>query len=313
MLHCIFIKFYQPIICFQLSKKKYIEAWLKESVNLSFHDDIQVSPDDEFSSHIQIVYSDSTSSEREDFHSVSSYGSPAGDGQMETDYPLYFHGNDIQDGFQLYSSESGQNFSYLPRSVSELTSNSNRNSTSHVIESTKEGNELTLRSLRTTEPSKVQRNVKATLAHAALSAVMESDETLRSPSTWFIDGQREEQVHKVRRSASTGSLNDSLLHLKNETVDKNKELETSNVKLGSETQAKKVFGHYRSKSDQIGVQHVPNSLEDRDFVVIEPKQSERGRQQSFHSVSQLSSSLPTTRSGKKTIFVLFERHYPADE
>lgn len=265
--------------------------WLKESVDFSLNDDIQGT-----SPQIQIVYSDSTNSEQEDFQSVSSYGSPA-DVDLITDYPLYRHaGHDTQDGFQLYSSEPGQNVSFLPKNGTDLTSENNRISACDGIGRPGQRNELTL-----TQPSRIGQNVKATLAQAALSAVLESDETSVSPTTWF-DGQSEEQSHKIRR-ASTGSLNDNLVHLKNDLVDGNSILETSDLKQGShdkivtsnasQLHAQKMFGHYRSKSDQIGV---PKSQE-LAFVVEQPQNLERRQHNSFSRVGRLSSSLPTT-SGK---------------
>lgn len=269
--------------------------WLKGSTDLSFHDDTQKMAVDELSSsEIEIIYSDSTGSS-DSSQSVSPFGSPD-DVQIDiTDYALDCHGEDTQDGFQIYSSEPGQNFSYLPKSVPGVTSENSRSSISHGIKRDRERTELTLGGLGTTEPSRIGQNVKATLAHAALSAVLESDETLSNSSTWF-DGQSEEQLPKIRR-ASTGSLSDNLLH-------SNGMLETSNIKPGSysrtvsvtasEPQVWRVLGHYRSKSDQIGV---PKSQEVD--IVDKPKQTEKRHGNSFSGVSRLSSSLPTT-SGKNT-------------
>ena len=284
-----------------MNKKKYIELWLREGVDLSLLDDIQGTGVDELSSsQIQVVYSDSTSSEREDF--ISSCESP-GDAQIDiTDYPaLYCHaGDDTQDSD---ASEPGQNFSYLPKNVTDLTSVNKGSCTSHEIEKAKERNILLVGGLKTTESSRIAQNVKATLAQAALSAVLESEEKAVSPATWF-DGQTEEKFHTIRRASSTGSLNDNLLHLKNELVDGNSLLKTSSLNndqsqdgtVGGTTLApnvRKALGHCRSKSDQIGF---PNS-QDQTFVVCKPKTTKRSQQNSFSRVTQLSSSLPTT-SGK---------------
>lgn len=276
---------------------------MREGEDLSLLDDLQGTGVDELSSsQIQVVYSESTSSEREDF--ISSCGSP-GDEQIDiTHYPLYGHaGGDIQDRFQMYSSEPSQNFSYLPKNTTDLTNTNKGSYTSHGMESAGERNVLLVGGLKTTESSRIAQNVKATLAHAALSAVLESEEKAVSPATWF-DGQTEEKIHTIRRASSTGSLSDNLLHLKNEVVDGNSLLETSSLNnaqpqdttVGSTTLApnvRKALGHSRSKSDQIGV---PNS-QDQAFVVSKPKPTERRQQSSFSRVTQLSSSLPAT-SGK---------------
>lgn len=292
-------------ISFQLSKRKYIESWLRGDMDISLHDvhtDIQVSPDNELTSHIPVVYSDSTSSEREDLHSTPSYGSPAAEGQIDiTDSSLFCRGSDIDDGVQIYAPGYGESFSCLPKSVIHLVSDSNGNGASQTAAVIDDANNLTSSRLRTTtERSKLQKNVKATLAHAALSAVMESDETSSNPTTWFGNGQHEEHLLKIRRSASTGSLNDNLLHSKIDVTDS----QTSIIKpvsdgnrfevriTPSEPQVKKVLGHYRSRSDEIGV---PTSLQP-EFVVDKQGESEH-RPVLFSNVSRLSSSLPTT-SGK---------------
>lgn len=278
-------------------------------MDISLHDvhtDIQVSPDNELTCHIPVVYSDSTSSEREDFHSTSSYGSPVTEGQTDiTDSSLFCHGSDIDDGVQIYAPGYGENFSCLPKSVIHLVSDSSGNGASHTASIIDDANNLTSRGLRTTtERSKLKKNVKATLAHAALSAVMESDETSsNNTTTWFRNDQCEEHLLKIRRSASTGSLNDNFMHTKIDVT----ESQTSIIKpvshgnrfevrkTPSEPQVKKVLGHYRSRSDEIGV---PKSLQQELFV---DKQGEsEHRQVSFNNVSRLSSSLPTT-SGKYPI------------
>lgn len=292
-------------ISFQLSKRKYIESWLRGDMDISLHDvhtDIQISPDNELTSHIPVVYSDSTSSEREDLHSTPSYGSPAAEGQIDiTDSSLFCRGSDIDDGVQIYAPGYGESFSCLPKSVIHLVSDSNGNGASQTAAVIDDANNLTSSRLRTTtERLKLQKNVKATLAHAALSAVMESDETSSNPTTWFGNGQHEEHLLKIRRSASTGSLNDNLLHSKIDVTDS----QTSIIKpvsdgnrfevriTPSEPQVKKVLGHYRSRSDEIGV---PKSLQP-EFVVDKQGESEH-RPVLFSNVSRLSSSLPTT-SGK---------------
>lgn len=296
---------------FKLNKKKYIEGWLQDSAY--FHagllessvlpDHIQGKPGDELSS----SNSTDSSSEKEDFQRLSLYGSPE-DSQIEiTDYSVYRPAVLLQENIELYPSESGQNFSYLLRNDDlDPSSEIRGKSASRKDDTAGEGNHVTLPSqrLKSFRPSKIGHNVKATLAYAALSAVTESEETATCPGEWF-DGHDEDQFHKPRR-ASTGSLNENLVCPKSETISNNGLLETSILPTHdkyvssssasvTDHQIRKGLGHTRSKSDQVGV---PKFLKQKSVTEV-PRYNDFENQDSFRTVSRLSSSLPST-SGKNT-------------
>lgn len=268
------------LLNFQLNKRKYdVELWLSESEDLDSQNDIQGTGVDELSSsQIQVVYSDSASSEREDF--VSSYGSP-GDALVDVteSSPDCNAGAEKEKDFQSSSSEAGQNFSYSPGNITDLTTENKGSGKSHG---------LALAGLRTTELSRISHNVKATLAHAALAAVLESDEG--HPASWF-DSQSEDKFYRIRKASSAGSLKDNLIPFQNDIVDGN----TVYYKPGlqpaggssSELSGRKAFGHCRSKSDQLGVPKF------QELDINKPKKSEQTQQNSSIGVIQLSSSLPT--------------------
>lgn len=292
---------------FQLNKKKYIELWLQGSLYFKsgllqssvIHDGIQGKPVDKLSS------SNNTdcSGEKDDFQRLSLYGSP----EDITDYSVQDHPVVLQGNVQLYSSESGQNFSYLPKHISDP---SNKSKSEQTVRERKELT-LPLQGLTAFGPSKIGHNVRATLAYAALSAVMEGDEAGNFPVQWF-DGHDEDQFHKLRRAASTGSLSDNFLHSNSETVSDNGMLETSslpiiqsrscdkNISSTTESvtdyQMKKALGHSRSKSDQIGLP----KFQKHESLIERPRRGEIEKQNSFSGVSRLSSSLPST-SGKYLI------------
>ena len=301
---------------FKLNKKKYIEGWLQDSAY--FHagmlessvlpDHIQGKPGDELSS----SNSTDSSSGKEDFQRLSLYGSPE-DSQIEiTDYSVYHPAGLLQENIELYPSECGQNFTYLPRNGDlDPSSEIGRKSTFQKKNTVVEENNLTLpsQSLKSFRPSKIGHNVRATLAYAALSAVTEGDETATCPSEWF-DGHDEDQFHKPRR-ASTGSLNENFVGSKSETISKNGLLETTILPIvntrscdkyvsgSSESvtdhQVRKTSGHTRSKSDQVGV---PKFHKQKSVTEV-PRYNDSDNQDSFSSVKRLSSSLPST-SGKNT-------------
>ena len=302
---------------FKLNKKKYIEVWSQDSPY--FHagllepsvvlDRIHGKPGDELSS----SNSTDSSSEKEDFQRLSLYGSPE-DTQIEmTDYSVYHPAVLLQENIELYPSESGQNFSYiLPRNGDlDPSSEFKRKSTSQIENTVEEGINLTLPSqrLKSFGPSKIGQNVRATLAYAALSAVTEGEESATCPGEWF-DGHDEDQFHKPRR-ASTGSLNENLVCPKSETISNIGSLETSILPIVTTSssdkyasssyesvtdhQIRKALGHTRSKSDQVGV---PKFHKHKSVIEV-PRYSDIENQDSFSSVSRMSSSLPTT-SGKNT-------------
>ena len=301
---------------FKLNKKKYTEVWLQESEY--FHAGLLESS--VVSDHIQgkhgneLSSSNSTdsSSEKDDFQRLSLYGSPE-DSQIEmTDYSVYHPADILPENIELYPSECGQNFSYLTRNGNlNPSSEIKRSSTSQKENTVGEGNNLTLPSqrLKSFGPSKIGQNVRATLAYAALSAVTEGEETASCPGEWF-DGRDEDQFHKPRR-ASTGSLDENLVCSKSETISNNGLLETSILPIvktrscdkyvsnSSESvtdhQIRNALGHTRSKSDQVGV---PKFRKHKSVIEV-PRYNDSENQDSFSSVSRLSSSLPTT-SGKKT-------------
>lgn len=289
---------------FKLNKKKYTEAWLQESAY--FHagllessvvpDHIQQKPGGEFSS----SNSTDSSSEKDDYQRFSLYGSPE-ESQIEmTDYSVYHPAVLLQENIELYPSESDQNSFYLPRNGGvNPSSEIKRKSTSQKENTVRVGNNLTVPSqrLQSFGPSKIGQNVRATLAYAALSAVTEGEETPTCPGEWF-DGHGENQFHKPRR-ASTGSLNENLVSSNCETISNNGLLETSILSSSSESvtdhQIRKALGHTRSKSDQVGV---PKFTKHKSVTEV-PRHNDNENQDSFRSVSRLSSSLPTT-SGKNT-------------
>lgn len=277
-------------------------------------DDIQGKPVDELSS----SNSTDSSSENDDFQMLSFYGSPTEDSQIEVaDYSAYHPAVLLEENVQLYSAKSGQNFCYLPGNIDldpSCIEISNRKSTSQKENVVGERNRLTLplEGLSALGPSKKGQNVRATLAYAALSAVTEGEETATCPVEWF-DSHDEDHFYKPRR-ASTGSLSENLLCSKSNTFSNNGTLETSystlptvktgscDKKVSSTTESitdpqltRKVFGHSRSKSDQIGVP----KLNKTEFLIEGPRCSESKKQDSYSGISRLSSSLPTT-SGKNT-------------
>jgi len=282
-----------------LNKKKYTEAWLQESAY--FHagllessvvpDHIQQKPGGEFSS----SNSTDSSSEKDDYQRFSLYGSPE-ESQIEmTDYSVYHPAVLLQENIELYPSESDQNSFYLPRNGDvNPSSEIKRISTSQKENTVRVGNNLTVPSqrLQSFGPSKIGQNVRATLAYAALSAVTEGEETPTCPGEWF-DGHGENQFHKPRR-ASTGSLNENLVSSNCETISNNGLLETSILSSSSESvtdhQIRKALGHTRSKSDQVGV---PKFTKHKSVTEV-PRHNDNENQDSFRSVSRLSSSLPTT-------------------
>lgn len=280
----------------QLSKKDYVELWLKGSGHsFHLHNGVKGTSLSELpSSHIQIVYSDSNSSGREEF--VSSCDSRGDEAQMDiTDAPLSRNTDEgSEEGLQPHSTELDQNFLF---SLNTVTSVENERSIFQEVDGGVEGkSDVTSRTLITTVPARTRQNVKATLAHAALSAVLEGDERAGSPVSWF-DEQPEESVHKLRKANSTGSLNDSLLHNNTDVIDGDSRLHMNNsqshknsVIRTSETDSMRALGHNRSKSDQIGV---PKSQE-KTFVVRKPWKHEKMQQKTISRVSRLSSSLPVT-------------------
>ncbi|XP_078381012.1 run domain Beclin-1-interacting and cysteine-rich domain-containing protein-like [Oculina patagonica] len=295
-----------------LNKKKSIELWLHESAYFnaglvqSSLDDIQGKPVDELSS----SNNTDSSSENDDFQMLSFYGSPTEDSQIEVaDYSAHHPAVLLEENVQLYSTNSSQNFCYLPGNIDvdpSCIEISNKKSTSQKENAVGERNRLTLplEGLSALGPSKIGPNVRATLAYAALSAVTEGEETATSPAAWF-DGNDEDQFYKPRR-ASTGSLSENLLCSKS-TFCNNGTLETSTLptvktgscdkKLSSTSESvtdpqltRKAFGHSRSKSDQIGVP----KLKKNEFLIEGPRCSESKKQDSYNGISRLSSSLPTT-------------------
>ena len=280
----------------QLSKKDYVELWLKGSGHsFHLHNGVKGTSLSELpSSHIQIVYSDSNSSGREEF--VSSCDSRGDEAQMDiTDAPLSRNTDEgSEEGLQPHSAELDQNF---PFSSNTVTSVENESSIFQEVDGDVEGkSDVTSRTLRTTMPARIRQNVKATLAHAALSAVLEGDERAASPVSWF-DEQPEESVHKLRKANSTGSLNDSLLHNNTDVIDGDSRLHINNsqshknsVIPTSEIDSMRALGHNRSKSDQIGV---PKSQE-KTFVAKRPWKHEKMQHKTISRVSRLSTSLPVT-------------------
>lgn len=281
----------------QLSKKDYIELWLKGGGH-SFHlqNGVKGTSLNELpSSHIQVVYSDSNSSGREEL--VSSYDWRSDEAQMDiTDAPLSHNTDEgIEDGLQLHSTELDQNFPFSSNTVTSLEKKSSI--FQEVAGRVEEKGDLMSRTLGMTMPARTNQNVKATLAHAALSAVLEGDEMAASPVSWF-DKQPEENIHKLRKANSTGTLNDSLLHNNTDVIDGDSRLHTKNsqshknsiIDLTSEIDSVKALGHNRSRSDQIGV---PKSQE-KTFVVKKTRKIEKTQQKAISSLSRLSASLPET-------------------
>lgn len=282
-----------------LNKEKYVEQCLKVGEDLSLQNDSQGTDLNESPSQIQIVYSDSGSSELEEFVSSYNRDSPGDEAQIYiTDIPLPCNVEGVnEDDSQLYSTDLDHNFSFLPNTGTSLISEDMGRHAYHNMDRVGERNILPSGILRTTMPSRTGHNVKATLAHAALSAVLESEELTASPASWF-DEQSEDKGHKLRKASSTGSLNDSSFHDKNDTVDGKSRLETKDFKpatpnnsidgLTSELNSRQRLGHSRSRSDQIGV---PKAQE-KTFIVKKPKTSDQRQQKALSAVKQLSSSLP---------------------
>ena len=272
-------------------------------------DDIQGKAVDELSSS-NSTYS---SSENDDFQMLSLYGSPD-DSQIEmADYSVYQPAVLLEENVQLYSSKSGQNFCYLPRNMIDLnpSTESKRKSTTQVENAVGERNELTLpvQGLSALGPSKMGQNVRSTLAHAALSAVTEGEETSTSSAEWF-DSHNDQFIYKPRR-ASTGSLSENLLCSKstingmletsplpiNQTGSCDKNNSCTSESITDHQFTRKAFGHSRSKSDQIGLP----KLKKNEILIEGPRCSESKKEDSYSGISRLSSSLPTTSGNNMLI------------
>ena len=276
----------------QLSKKDYVELWLK---GFHLHNGVKGTSLSELpSSHIQIVYSDSNSSGREEF--VSSCDSRGDEPQMDITDPPRSRNIDegSEEGLQPHSTELYQNFPFSSNTVTNLENESSI--FQEVDREVEEKGDVTSRTLRMTMPARTRQNVKATLAHAALSAVLEGDEMEVSPVSWF-DEQPEESIHKLRKANSTGSLNDSLLHSNTDVIDGDSRLHMNNSQSHKnsiirtlEIDSMRALGHNRSRSDQIGV---PMSQE-KTFVVKKPWKREKMQQKAISPASRLSTSLPVT-------------------
>lgn len=250
--------------------------------------------------------STSCSSEKDYLQSCSLYSSPE-DGHIEISDDSVYSPVDLQ-GKLLYYSESGHNFSFLPKNNRDPTSGnqSTVKSRSHreQIIGERDKSTVPLQGFTAFGSLKTGQNVRATLTYAALAAVMENDEPASHPAQWF-DTADENKSRKVRR-ASTGSLDNNLLYSETEKVLNNGVLEPSNletINTGScgknssspiesvtEYQMRKAIGHSRSRSDQLGV----TKFQKHEFFIDVSKSGGNEKENSFSDVSRLSSSLPTT-------------------
>ena len=170
---------------------------------------------------------------------------------------------------------------------------------------------LNLRGLQIVEPRKNKRGInQATLAQAALSAVLESEE---SPSSeqWFEGGNKgvfpkergpisnDNNINKVRdpikQILSESSTLPRYKGSENTTRAANADLSIVNSSINSDVQPvisdhekKKALGHSRSKSDQI------QDSKTRKQVMIKEPNEEREKSSSLGEPPKLSSSLPTS-------------------
>lgn len=178
---------------------------------------------------------------------------------------------------------------------------------SHEITLAKE--KLNLKRLKLVEPKKCKQNIdQGTLAHVALSVVMESDERSGSPSDWFDGGA---PLTNNRRSSSLNEVDiarnkESEKHSKQ---DYNKtslpENESKNVGyLSSDFKSKKAIGHTRSRSDGTGLLKSAK----RQYSLQETSKTKKPIYSNPESQSRLSSSLPEnsgTELSSKSHFGIF--------
>lgn len=333
-----------------MNKTKYIELWLRQNEDFKISlqsaspvDDVELCgekpflPQQNHSQEITIVYSDSASSDRDDFQSIPSTESPR-DIQIEvSDSPEEIGANgfgptsantenfyitqefieqtesidDYEDGnlntgeeldnFDENRVNGANNFSFIAGATDGMRPcGFNRGSASGV---------------QLVQSKRKTRGInKATLAQAALSAVMETEEPSSSPvgSCSF---------HKLRR---TSSLNDNLFRGETSSSEAVKDGGTSKsptlpprgasngrnsnepsriddsrrrpvVSAISDHQTKKLIGHSRSKSEQLGM-----TKSKKQVVFAEPNEEKARRSGSFSDVQpRLGSSLPS-QSGETT-------------
>ena len=307
---------------FQLNKPKYIEQWLKESAEfesplypvLENHDTaVNIVPpandtspaSNSTTSHIEIVYSDSNNSEKEEFHTPSP-------GSLTDNNEMFDSSFDASDGFQQNVPETGQNFYYVPKDIQGCNAVRNRNNGLAKEETFTAKNFATVSEKRTTiDPLRKKTDLRSTLAHAALSVVLEGDEVTTTSLAWF-DGNNRERLYQLRR---TSSLNENLLrtpsvseaadigrkfksstlphvgaksHWQRPTISAGTEVNTKRTSMSAH-EIKKAVGHNRSKSDQLGVTKTHRQSVNVDMH----EQSERKYRNSFSGDTTLSPSSPT--------------------
>ena len=305
---------------FQLNKKKYIDLWLQGSVNFNtgllqssiIDKDIQGKDVEELPS----SNSSGCSSEKNFCQNVSLYNSPEESNIEITDESVY-PSVGLQENLQ-HCPGSGHNCSYLPTNINDQTLGHQclSRSGSHTEQIVRENVKVNWSSQASTTfgPLKTRDSVRATLAYAALSAVMESDEGIPYTAMW-LDATDDKKSCKVRR-ASTGSLNKFFLHSQSDKLINNGMLEAANLETNSagscgknvnsstesvtEHQTRKAIGHNRSKSDQLGVTQIQKHEFINDLAL-----SGGNKENSCSDLNRLSSSLPAT-SGEnlKQFFIL---------
>lgn len=167
---------------------------------------------------------------------------------------------------------------------------------------------LNLKRLKLVEPKKTKRNIdQGTLAHVALSVVMESDERSGSPSDWFDGGNA---LTNNRRSSSLNEVDiarngESEKYFKQEhrktglTGNENKNVGY----MSSDYKSKKAIGHTRSKSD--GTSLLKSTK--RQLSLQETSRTSKPIYSNPESQSRLSSSLPENSGTEfsKSLFAIF--------
>lgn len=296
----------------QLNKGKCIEKWLNQeecskdsSVNgknfgqLEGADNEMVA-NEVFSVTPKIAYSDSAGSDIIENVSMISQGSPRGIYFDTQESPI-----EIDDSRSSDSQLTGQNFSISPKDLSGSSSESNEGS-----KETNATKSLNLPGLRIVEPRKNKRGInQVTLAQAALSAVLETEE---SPSSeqWFEGSNKgvfprerghtnDNNISKIRDPIDQIFTEPSTLPMYkgsgNPARTTNADLSIVNSSINSDVkpvisyhEKKKAFGHSRSKSDQI------RDSRTRKHVLIKEPEERREKSSSLGESPKLSSSLPAS-------------------
>ncbi|XP_032218537.1 run domain Beclin-1-interacting and cysteine-rich domain-containing protein isoform X2 [Nematostella vectensis] len=299
-----------------LDKCQYIEEWLtaNEDVNQGAKTELPRKPlgmhESSFlKDNLNIAYSDSGGSEREEFESIAT--------QCKNGKKSDNDSSDTEDELDFSTENNGKDLSSSPQIVNNEFMN---------IQELKLARErLKLQGFKAVQPKRKISQV--TLAQAALSVVLEKEERSPSPSQWFdaegfLNTKRSTSLNNVHSSENfTGILQSQKSSTLPDTRTKRKsvcqeDLVDGTVCIGepssrvlSEFEIKKAIGHNRSKSDQIGL----NKMRKIQVESMEELPNERLRSNSDsnseESVVRLSSSLPSN----SVSFYYNDPLYPSQE